>query len=226
MTFQQTISLAAARAAQPRLAEVTSVDDPEGLARVLVRLHGADPDGEAESWARVAVPFAGNDRGAFLIPDVGDEVLVVFAGGDLRAPIVVGSLWNGRDLPPDEVSGSVDRWSFTGKAGTRVAILEDQSGSERVEIETPNGAKITLSDQGGGRATVKAGGATVKLSPSGVSVETGSQVTVDASMVSISASMMSVDCPFVDFSGVINCQTLISTSVMSTSYTPGAGNIW
>ncbi|SFI42507.1 phage baseplate assembly protein V [Albimonas pacifica] len=226
MSFQQTISLAAARAAQPRLGQVTSVDDPEGLARVRVRLHGADPDGEAESWARVAVPFAGGDRGAFLIPDVGDEVLVVFVGGDLRAPIVAGSLWNGRDLPPDEVAGAVDRWSFTGKAGTRLAILEDQGGSERVEIETPGGAKITLSDQGGGRATIKAGGATVKLSPSGVSVQTGARVTVDASSVAISASMMTVDCPYVNFSGVVNCQTLTSTAVMSASYSPGAGNIW
>ena len=226
MSFQQAISLAAARAAQPRLAQVTSIDDPEGLARVKIRLHGADPDGEAESWARVAVPFAGNDRGAFLIPDVGDEVLVIFAGGDLRAPIVVGSLWNGADLPPEEVSGAVDRWSFTGKAGTRVAIMEDRAGSERVEIETPNGARCTISDQGGGRATIRAGGATVKLSPSGVSIETGGQVTVDASAVSISTSLMNVDCPFVNFSGMVNCQTLMATSVMSASYTPGAGNIW
>ncbi|MDF2235423.1 phage baseplate assembly protein V [Albimonas sp. CAU 1670] len=226
MSFQQAISLAQARAAQPRLAQVVSVDDPEGLARVQVRLLGADPDGGAESWARVAVPFAGNDRGAFLIPDVGDEVLVVFAGGDLRAPIVVGSLWNGADLPPDEVSGSVDRWSFTGKAGTRVAIMEDRAGAERVEIETPGGAKATITDEGGGKAVIRAGGATVTLRPSGVSVETGAQVTIDASAVSISTSMMSVDCPYVNFSGLVNCQTLMTTSVVSSSYTPGAGNIW
>jgi hypothetical protein len=28
------------------------------------------------------------------------------------------------------------------------------------------------------------------------------------------------------FSGVVQCDTLISNSVISASYTPGAGNIW
>jgi uncharacterized protein involved in type VI secretion and phage assembly len=87
------------------------------------------------------VPFAGADRGAFLIPDVGDEVLVVFVAGD---PMRAGG--GGRALerprrPARGGLGRIDRWTFTGKAGTRIAILEDAAGSERVEIETPNGAR-------------------------------------------------------------------------------------
>jgi uncharacterized protein involved in type VI secretion and phage assembly len=210
----------------PRLAEVTSVDDPSGLARVRVRIHGADADAAVPLWARVAVPFAGAERGAFLLPDVGDTVLVVFVGGDPMHPVVVGGLWTGSEAPPETVSDRVDRWTFTGKAGTRIAILEDATGSERVEIETPNGARATVSDRGGGRIVLRAGGATVTLAPAGVTIETGATVSVDASVVTLSASMMSVDCPFSSFSGVIQCDTLIATSVISSSYTPGAGNVW
>jgi hypothetical protein len=56
-------------------------------------------------------------------------------------------------------------------------------------------------------------------------VQTGSTVSIDASM-SISASIMNVDCLYASFSGILNCQTLLATSVISSSYTPGAGNIW
>ena len=69
------------------LGEVVSVADPDGRGRVQVRLFAFDgvDDHDAPLWARVATPFAGADRGAFFIPDVGDEVLVTFAHGDPRA---------------------------------------------------------------------------------------------------------------------------------------------
>mgnify|MGYP003587053126 CR=1 FL=1 len=57
------------------LAEVVSVQDPAQLGRVQLRLLSFDgiAGQDAAIWARVAVPFAGPDRGAFLLPDVGDE---------------------------------------------------------------------------------------------------------------------------------------------------------
>jgi len=40
------------------------------------------------------------DGAMFWIPKIDDEVLVMFVRGDLRAPIVVGSLWDSDDCPP------------------------------------------------------------------------------------------------------------------------------
>src|SRR5690606_19495183 len=93
----------------PYLARVTSADDPERLARVKVELYNFDTERDVAMWARVAVPFAGGERGAFFIPSVGDEVVVVFLNGDARAPIVVGSLWNGSQRPPETIGDRVDR---------------------------------------------------------------------------------------------------------------------
>jgi len=210
-----------------QLAVVTSVADPEQKGRVHVRLHGADPDGEALLWARVAVAFAGSNYGAFLLTGVGEEVVVVFSGGDVRYPIVIGALWTGANDLPEELSGDkVDRWTLTGKAGTRIAIVEENSGQEMVEITTPNTSTVTISEQNGGEITLKANGNTVKLSSSGVSVEAAAKVSVNASQVSVSASMVQVDAGISKFSGVVKCDTLIANSVVSSSYTPGAGNVW
>jgi uncharacterized protein involved in type VI secretion and phage assembly len=205
---------------------VTSVQDPESKGRVEITIPAIDPLGEAKIWARVAVPFAGNNYGAYFIPDVDTEVLVAFTAGDAGWPVVIGNLWNGATEPPESINSAVDRWTLTGKAGTRIAIVEESSGQEKVEITTPNAATVTISEQSGGEITLEAAGNTVKMSTSGVSVQSSATVEVTASKVNVSAGLVSVDSGMSKFSGVVKCDTLIANSVVSTSYTPGAGNVW
>jgi uncharacterized protein involved in type VI secretion and phage assembly len=214
------------------LGRVVAVDDPEGLGRVQVRVlsHDGVDDHDAEIWARVAVPFAGPERGAFFLPDVDDEVLIAFVAGDPRLPIVVGGLWNGEQKPPEQLGGSgtrVDRWTFVGKAGTRIAIVEETPGNAIISLTTPDGGGSIVIEQGsGGKITMKAAGATVAVDTAGASVETPAKVSVKASQVSIEAGMVTVDAAFSKFSGIVQCDTLISNTVVSAAYTPGAGNIW
>lgn len=209
------------------LAEVVSVQDPEGLARVQVRLLGWDgPEGQdAPVWARVAVPFAGGERGAFLIPDVGDEVLVTFVNADPRLPVVVGGLWSGSAEPPESLPGSaVDRWSFTGKAGTRIRILEESQPA--IEMETPGGVSAVLRDEGGGKIELTAGGCTITLETGGITLQTGATVTVQATKLDVTAGSVNVNSAMSTFSGMVKCDALQATTVIGTTYTPGAGNIW
>ncbi|TVZ37371.1 hypothetical protein P886_1712 [Alteromonadaceae bacterium 2753L.S.0a.02] len=216
-------------AGNTHLAEVVAVNDPDGKNRVQIKLLSYDDatDQDAPVWARVAVPFAGNDRGAFLIPDVGDEVLVSFVNGDTRMPVVIGSLWNGADSAPESLPGdSVDRWTFTGKAGTRIAIVEESSGSETIKFSTPSGTTGELTDAGGGKVEFVTGGNTITMDSSGVTVNTSANVQVQATMVQISASMVTVDAGMSKFSGVVQADTVITNSCIAASYTPGAGNIW
>jgi len=209
-----------------QLARVTSVDDPEGLARVKVELYSMDTDRDTAVWARVAAPFAGADRGAFFLPQPGDEVLVVFVNGDARAPVVVGGLWNGSDRPPETVSGRVDRWTITGVAGTRIAIVEESDATAKIECTTPAGVTFTMTDEGGGKVEIVCAGNTITIEPSGVSVRAAAKVTVQASTVDVSAAMVKVDAAMSKFSGVVSCDVLQATTVIASTYTPGAGNIW
>ena len=213
------------------LAKVVAVDDPEGISRVQVRLFSFDGPAsqDAPLWARVAAPFAGDSRGGFFIPDVDDEVLVSFINGDPRQPVVIGGLWSGGTTVPETLGGSgnrVDRWTITGKAGTRIAIVEEQAGSETISFTTPGGVSGELTDAGGGKIEFVIGGTTVTYDNQGVTINTSMNVKVQATMVQVSASMVTVDAGMSRFSGVVQADSIITNSIVSASYTPGAGNIW
>ena len=66
--------------------------------RIKVQFHW-DREGNSSKWVRVALP-AGS--GLFSLPEVEDEVLVVFEHGDPDRPVVVGTLWNAAKPPPQE----------------------------------------------------------------------------------------------------------------------------
>jgi uncharacterized protein involved in type VI secretion and phage assembly len=213
------------------LAEVISVQDSQGLGRVQIRLLNVDgvANQDGPLWARVAQPFAGQNRGAFMLPDVGDEVLALPVSLDARVWIVLGGLWNGAAQPPETLGGSgdrVDRWTIKGKAGTRVAIVEETSGQETIKLTTPGGVSGEWTDAGGGKVEIKAAGTTITVDSSGVSIQTPAKVKVQASQVEVTAGMVKVDAAVSQFSGIVRCDVLQSNTVISTTYTPGVGNIW
>lgn len=208
-------------------AVVADNQDPDGQGRVKVRLPWAADAGDAqyEAWARLATMMAGNDRGSFFIPDVDDEVLVAFAGGDPRQPFVVGALWNGQDAPPSTIDADNTKKVLRSRNGVTIT-LDDTDGQESVTIETPGAQRITLKDGPGELELTDSNGNTIRLESSGITVQSSSPVSVTAAQVKLSAGMVQVDAGMSKFSGVIKCDTLITNSVVSSSYTPGAGNIW
>ena len=216
---------------ETQLAEVVSVKDPDDRNRVEIRLLTMDgvPGQDGPLWARVAVPVAGQNRGTFFIPSVGDEVLVQFINGDPRFPVVIGSMWNGENTAPETLGGSgrqVDRWTIVGKHGTRIAIVEERRGTASIELTTPGGVSATLTDQGPGSIAFEVGSTSVTFDPSGVEVSTSGKVKVTCSQAEVSASLVKVDAGMSKFSGIVKCDTLIANTVVSTTYTPGAGNVW
>ena len=104
--------------------------------------------------------------------------------------------------------------------------LDDSDGQEKMILETPGGQKITLKDGPGAIEIVDSSGNSVKLETSGVTVTASAKVTINASQIEVSAGMVTVNAGMSKFSGVVQADTVISNSVISASYTPGAGNIW
>ena len=208
---------------------VTDIVDAEGLGRVKIALPWSPDTAGAryETWARLATFMAGNNRGSWFIPDVDDEVLIVFEGGDPRRPYVIGSLWNGKDSPPESMDGAGKNFKKVLRSRNGVKLtMDDTDGREQFILETPGGQKLTLKDGPGAVEVVDSNGNSIKMEASGITITASAKVTINASQVAVSAGMVTVDAAMSKFSGVVQCDTLISNSVVSASYTPGAGNIW
>jgi phage protein D/phage baseplate assembly protein gpV len=146
--------------------------DPEGLGRVQLKLpHFSDTN--LSEWARIAVPMAGDDRGIYFLPEIGDEVLVAFDQGNINRPVVVGSLWNGQARPPEQNSGLNARKVIRSRSGMQI-VFDETPGSEQLTLTNSSGSSITLDDANGdivieaqGNVKIKSGaGGKVQLNPS------------------------------------------------------------
>jgi uncharacterized protein involved in type VI secretion and phage assembly len=210
-------------------AVVTEITDPDGQGRVRVKLPWTpDTDGlRYEVWARLATFMAGANRGSWFIPDVDDEVLVCFEAGDTRRPYIIGSLWNGRDDPPESMDGSGENniKVLRSRNGVKVT-LDDSSGRERMHLQTPGGQQLELKDGTGSIELRDSNGNSVVMDGQGITVNAAAKVTINGSLIEVSAGTVTVNAGMSRFSGVVQADTIISNSVISASYTPGAGNIW
>lgn len=129
------------------LGKVTQNFDPQGLGRVQV-VFPCFSDTDESAWARCATPMAGGGEGMYFLPDIGDEVMVMFEHGDFNKPMVVGSLWNGTARPP---VGKTDNSNYVRTiqtaAGHRV-VLDDTPGKEELTLQDKSGSLIRLKQDG------------------------------------------------------------------------------
>jgi phage protein D/phage baseplate assembly protein gpV len=166
---------------------VTNNNDPESTGRVRVKFPSLS-DQEESAWARIASVSAGDARGLMMLPQVNEEVIVGFENGDPRRPIVVGSLFNGKDKPGDDLIQNKDgsfallsneqalmhtKKDMTFKSDKKMVIevTEDQSvKAKSIASETQQGAKLksgtTYEIEAGSSMTIKGVSVTVEASAS------------------------------------------------------------
>ncbi|MGP8323109.1 MAG: phage baseplate assembly protein V [Methanosarcinaceae archaeon] len=112
---------------------VTNNKDPEGLGRIRVKFPWLSNDDES-NWARVASLMAGKGRGIFILPEIDDEVLVIFEHGNINMPYIIGSLWNGKDIPPEINSDGKNNIRMIKSRSGHVIRIDDTDGNEKIEI--------------------------------------------------------------------------------------------
>ncbi len=139
---------------EPVIGLVTDNKDPDKLSRVKVNFPFL-PGTDTSHWAPVVSLGAGEERGWYFLPELDDEVVVMFAHGDIRRPVVLGALWNGSDDPPDANDGANERRVIHSREGSRIEFdddagtitFEDGGGIGKIVISTEN--KITIEAMSG-----------------------------------------------------------------------------
>jgi uncharacterized protein involved in type VI secretion and phage assembly len=168
------------------IALVTNNDDPEGMGRVKVKFPWLSTDIESD-WARLIGLGAGDQRGLCILPEVNDEVLVVFAQGDIAQPLVIGGLWNGSDALPASsgeivAGGQVKQRLFVTRAGHKLTFSDENSAA--ITLETAGGHKVLLDDDAAKIEITGSGGNKIVLDENGrkLTIEGIGDVQIEASM--------------------------------------------
>jgi len=146
-TFEGELDDAAQRVYGVTLAEVSDLDDPQGLGRVKVTFPWLSEQVDS-AWARIATAWAGDNRGTYLLPEVGDEALVAFRHGSLQHPYILGFLWSDTARPP-EPTPRADKRELRSRTGHRV-VFNDLTANESLTVQSQGGHKIVLDDSAAG----------------------------------------------------------------------------
>jgi type VI secretion system secreted protein VgrG len=152
--------------------------------------HANSPEAGDAGFVRVAQIAAGAGTAAMWLPDIGDEVLVAFEHGDLRRPVVIGSVYNGKDMPPVALPAN-KHLSILRQQGTTVRtemIFDGTPGNQRLLFQSgqnsltminaaPNQAS-SVAISSGGDLTQRAARAFTLNAASDVSVTSGQTISV------------------------------------------------
>jgi hypothetical protein len=160
--------------------------DPLALGRVQVQLPFID-DLDLSPWARVATLMAGPAHGSYFIPNLGDEVLVAFEHGDLKAPYIIGSLWNAMAPPP--LPSPVPQIRMLRTLVGNQIMFTDVPPS--ITIMTPAGKTVLLSPAG---VQIMAGVNVINMTPDGITITGNPKLSlISSGMIDITAPSVSIN---------------------------------
>ena len=118
--------------AEQQPAIVKDNNDPQGMGRVRVQFFWQKGD-ELSPWIRMIQPYAGNGKGFYFIPEVGEEVMVDFENGNAERPFVLGAHYNGAAKSGYKPTTK----AIHTQSGTKI-LLNDAEGSVRIEDASGN----------------------------------------------------------------------------------------
>ncbi len=171
---------------------VTSLEDPDGDNRVQVKfpIISTSEDG---IWARVSTLDAGNNRGSFFLPEVGDEVIVGFINNDPSHPVILGMVNSSAKPAPFTAANDNNEKGYVSREQLKMTFNDDEKS---FKLETPGGNKITLSDKDGNIKIEDQNGNTITMESAGITIESASalklkaaaDLTIEAVNVTVSPS--------------------------------------
>jgi Rhs element Vgr protein len=156
---------------------VTTLEgDPDGEDRIQVRLPIISKDDEG-IWARIATLDAGQNRGTFFRPEIGDEVIVGFLNDDPRHPVVLGMCHSSAKPAPEPPSDDNHVKGYVTRSEMKLLFDDDK---KIISLETPNGNKMELTEEGKGIKFEDENGNKIVLNNDGILIESAKDIILKA----------------------------------------------
>jgi Rhs element Vgr protein len=156
-------------------------EDPDKNFRVKVNVPALKSQKEGIVWARLLSPYAGKEHGFFFFPEVGDEVLLDFIGGDPRQAIIIGSVYSSANTVPKDFKSSkenIDK-GIVMKNGARISFKDDKKSI--IELQTPEKNKITINDDKKSIVILDQNENQIEMNDKGIFIKSGKDITLEAS---------------------------------------------
>jgi len=125
---------------------VSNNDDPDSLGRIKVNFQWGS--GFESPWLRIVTPYAGNEKGLYMIPEIGEEVLVGFEKNNPEKPYIIGSMYNGTEKPSKWKTKDNDFKAIRTRSGHTIEFNDKQGKEEIIIYDKGNINTITLSSHG------------------------------------------------------------------------------
>lgn len=160
---------------------VVDNNDIKGLGRVRVKFHWMNEE-ERTPWVRMTMPHAGNGKGIFIIPEIGEEVIVAFEGDNATKPYVIGTVFHGK-AKAGFASSSNDIKAIQTRSGNKI-LMNDQEGS--IQVEDKDGNHVKMDGAGNIKVisknsmTFQCGDSKIEIRKDGVISITGNNVDIIA----------------------------------------------
>ncbi|MEZ5083019.1 MAG: phage baseplate assembly protein V [Bacteroidales bacterium] len=114
-------------------AKVMDNNDPDKLGRIKVQFFWQQIENTTSPWLRVLTPHSGLKKGFYFIPEIDDEVLVGFEGGNAEKPYIIGSLYNGKAKPDTLFDPDNNIKAIRTRSGHTIEFI-DEDGKEELKI--------------------------------------------------------------------------------------------
>lgn len=151
-------------------------EDPEGEDRILVNIPIIDATSEG-IWARVATLDAGESRGSFFRPEVGDEVIVGFINNDPNYAVVLGGVNSSSKPAPLAASDDNHEKGFVTRSGIKLLFNDEKSS---VTIKTPAGRIVVIDDDAEEIKIDDAGANSIILNTDGIEISSSADINIKA----------------------------------------------
>jgi len=203
---------------ETQLAEVTSVEDEDGLGRIKVKFLWQEGSEEESPWLRVASPYTGKDKGFYITPEVEDNVLVAFENNNPNKPYVLTSMYSGGAVP--ELFDAKNNFKGIKSKGQNQIKFDDDEQSTTIYAPT----NITVN--AGDTITLNVDDSKIIITKNEISINTKIISIVATDSLTISSSSITMgngdaSCSSMDLTGT----TINITGSSAVNITGGGGTV-